>query len=81
MRHCTHFDAEAHFSKLLDATLLGESCVITKNGIKVALLSPYEENEVNRPVDDAIRAIKNLRKGLFLGKELSINTLRKKRKH
>ncbi len=71
------FDAKTHFSELLQATSLGQEFTITRHGQKVAMLIPFQEKEQSvRSVSGAIRAIKNLRSGVSLGKKTSIKQLR-----
>jgi hypothetical protein len=44
--------------------------------VQVAMLIPFTENEEGiNPATNAIRAIKNLRKGITFGKELSIKKM------
>ena len=55
----------------------GEECVITKHGIKVAIIIPFkEQRELLNPVKESIRTLKTLRKEVTLGKNLSIHALR-----
>lgn len=76
MKHYGAFQAKTHFSEILGNVMLGEKCIITKNGVKVAMLIPFKQEElVIDPVADAIRAIKTLRKGITLGKKLSIKKM------
>lgn len=76
MRQYGVFDAKTHFSELVDAVVQGEKCVITKHGNKVAMLIPFTQEEIVSPTKGAIRAIKKLRKGITLGKDLIIKDLR-----
>lgn len=67
------FEAKTHFSELLSSVIQGERIVITKHGIRVAMLIPFNEvNEKKDQVVDAIRMIRQLRKGVKLGPHLSI---------
>lgn len=71
------FDAKTHFSSLLAKVEQGEKIIITKHGQEVAMLIPISsEYPKTNPVSDAIAAIKRLRKGVTLGKGLSVKTLR-----
>lgn len=76
MKQMGAFEAKTHFSELLQAISRGESCIITRHGLKVALLSPFEEEKSSSPVKDAIRNMKKSRRGRILGKDLSIKQLR-----
>lgn len=76
MKHFGAFKAKTHFSELLNSVMNGEKFIITKHGIQVAMIIPYtQKEECVEPVKDAIRAIKNLRKGMTLGKQLSIKKM------
>ena len=76
MKHFGAFEAKTHFSELLGNVINGEKFIITKHGVQVAMIIPFtqEKNAVD-PVKDAIRAIKKLRKGVTLGKKLSIKKM------
>lgn len=66
-----------HFSPLLGDVIKGEKFIITKNGVQVAMIIPHtKEEKGSHPAEDAIRAIKKLRKGTNLGKKLSIRKMR-----
>lgn len=76
MRHLGAFEAKTHFSEILASVLKGNKFVITKRGVEVAMLVPCskKDDEIN-PVEDAIRALKKLRKGVTLGKKFSIREM------
>lgn len=77
MKHFGAFEAKTHFSELLMAVINGEKFVITKHGVQVAMIIPFTQKEEGiDPKKDAIRALKNLRKGITLGKKLSIKKMR-----
>ncbi|MBA3238823.1 MAG: type II toxin-antitoxin system prevent-host-death family antitoxin [Parachlamydiaceae bacterium] len=76
MKQYGAFDAKTHFSEILNSVAQGEKCVITRHGIKIALLIPFSSEESMNPAQEAIRTIKALRKGITLGKEISIKKLR-----
>lgn len=77
MKHFDVFEATTHFSELLKDVMNGEKFIITKHGVQVAMIIPFTLHEhVSDPVDDAIRALKKLRKGITLGKKLSIRKMR-----
>lgn len=75
MRQFGAFEAKTHFSELLGEVINGEKIVITKHGTKVAMIIPFIQEKEANPVQDAIRALKKLRKGITLGKELSIKEM------
>lgn len=76
MKHFGAFEAKTHFSELLADVINGEKFIITKHGVQVAMIIPFtHEEEGIDPVKDAIRALKNLRKGVTLGKKLSIRKM------
>lgn len=76
MKHFGAFEAKTHFSELLNHVINGEKFIITKHGIQVAMIIPFtQEEEGIDPVKNAIRALKKLRKGITLGKKLSIKKM------
>ena len=76
MRQFGAFEAKTHFSELLADVINGEKFVITKHGVQVALIIPFtKEEEGIDPVTDAIRTLKTLKKGITLGKNLSVREL------
>lgn len=77
MKNYGAFEAKTHFSEILGDVINGEKCIITKHGVRVAMIIPFtQEEEGIDPVDDSIRALKKLRKGITLGKKLSIRKMR-----
>lgn len=77
MQHIGAFDAKTHFSRLIAEVEQGKSFIITKHGHIVAKLIPTEElDETSNQVAVAIQNIKKLRKGVTLGKKLTIKQLR-----
>ncbi len=70
------FDAKTHFSELLAAVCIGQEFTITRHGHSVAKLIPFSEEEKESDALTAIRAIKNLRAGIKLGKDLTVKALR-----
>jgi|688.fasta_scaffold16104_10 prevent-host-death family protein len=77
MKHLGAFEAKTHFSEILGNVIKGEKFIITKHGAKVAMIVPFSnEKESINPIKDAIRAIKKLRKGISIGKKLSIRQMR-----
>lgn len=76
MRHFGAFEAKTHFSEILGDVMNGEAFIITKHGVQVAMMIPFtQKGDSLDPVADAIRALKNLRKGITLGKKLSIKKM------
>lgn len=77
MRTVGAFDAKTHFSQLLLEVEKGEKFIITKHGDEIAMLVPIEKaNLAINLTQNAIQNIKKLRKGVTLGKGLSIKALR-----
>lgn len=77
MKQFGAFKAKTHFSELLAEVMQGERFVITKNGVRVAMLVPFiQKDEEVDSVEDAIRTIIKLRKGVTLGKRLSIKKMK-----
>jgi len=77
MKHFGAFEAKTHFSELLSSVCQGEKFIITKHGVQVAMIVPFnkEEEEIDS-TENAIRALKKLRKGITLGEKLSIRKMR-----
>lgn len=75
MKHYGAFEAKTHFSELLGDVIRGEKLIITKHGVKVAMIVPFTQEEETDPVNDTIRNLKKLRKGIKLGKNLSIKDM------
>jgi prevent-host-death family protein len=76
MKQFGAFEAKTHFSELLGDVINGEKYIITKHGVQVAMIIPFtQEIKGIDPVNDAIRALKKLRKGITLGKKLSIKKM------
>lgn len=76
MKYIGAFEAKTHFSQLLLEVAAGCKIAITKHGHKVAMLVPIEDTTENNPTLEAIKAIRNLRKGVTLGKKLTIKAMR-----
>jgi antitoxin (DNA-binding transcriptional repressor) of toxin-antitoxin stability system len=77
MKQFGSFEAKTYFSEILGEVIKGESFVITKHGVKVAMIIPFTQKEKGvDPVKNSIRAIKKLRKGITLGKKLSVRKMR-----
>ncbi len=72
------FEAKTHFSEILAAVIKGKKFIIKKHGKQVAMIIPFDqEKEFNTP-DDSIEVIKKLRKGVRLGKGLSIKKMKER---
>jgi prevent-host-death family protein len=70
------FKAKTHFSELLAEVMRGKKFIITKRGVKVAMIIPFKDQEGKiDPVEEAIDTLKALRKGITLGKETSIRKM------
>jgi prevent-host-death family protein len=76
MKHYGAFEAKTHFSEILGEVIKGEKFVITKHGVQVAMIIPFTKEEEITPARNAIRALKKLRKGITLGKKLTIRKMR-----
>lgn len=73
------FYAKTHFSELLAQVAEGGKFLISRHGHTVAMLIPFMKNasdEKELAISSAIRAIRNLRDGTKLGKNLSIKEMR-----
>ena len=72
MRTVGSYEAKTHLPQLLERVARGEKILITRHGQAVAMLVPAEEKP---EVPDAIRKIRELRKGVTLGPDLTIRQL------
>jgi len=71
------FEAKTHFSQLLAKVIKGETVTITRHGQEVALLIPITLSKTSEnATQHAINSIRHLRKGVTLGKDLSIKRLK-----
>jgi prevent-host-death family protein len=61
------FDAEAHFSELLEKVESGAEITITKQGVPVAKIVPLQRRHSVEERREAIERIKQLSQGLSLG--------------
>ncbi len=70
------FEAKTHFSQLLTKVIKGETIIITKHGEPVAKLIAISKEQISS--NQAVNAVKNirqLRKGNKLGKNLKLKDL------
>ncbi len=68
------YEAKTHLPALLDSVEQGEKVVITRRGMPVAILIPYQEEKPTP--DDAIQALLKFRQGKKLN-GLSISEMKK----
>ncbi len=59
------YEAKTHLPKLVERVAKGETITITKHGIPVAILAPPPRTS-KMTADDAVDAIRRLRKGVRL---------------
>jgi prevent-host-death family protein len=59
------YEAKTHLPKLLERVAQGERITITKHGVPVAVLAPYDP-EKNADVEVVIRALREFRAGVRL---------------
>lgn len=67
------YEAKTHLSKLLAAVEQGETIVITRHGKEIAHLTPPPKRV--RSVNEALDELRELRKGLTLGPDVTIKEL------
>lgn len=71
------FEAKTRFSELLKNVTQGETVLITKHGEEVALLIPVKKSGQRlTSAAQAVETIKMLRKGVTLGRGLSIKKMK-----
>ena len=59
------YEAKTHLPKLLERVAEGQSITITKHGVPVAVLSPYDA-EKNADVQEVIQSLREFRDGKSL---------------
>lgn len=74
MTSISYYEARTRFSELLDQVARGKTILITRRGRPAALLAP-PPRDAGKDVRQVIRAMKELRRGNTLGKDLSIHDL------
>lgn len=67
------YEAKTHLSKLLAAVERGETIVITRHGKEIAHLTPPPRR--SRSVSEALDELRELRKGITLGPDVTIKEL------
>jgi prevent-host-death family protein len=68
------YEAKTHLAQLLARVARGESILITKNGQPVAQLVPPDAGD-KPEAREAMRRMRELRKGVVLGADLSLREL------
>jgi prevent-host-death family protein len=68
------YEAKTHLPKLLERVARGERILITRHGHAVAMLVPAGP-EKRLKVEDAIKKMRELRKGVTLGPSLTIRQM------
>ena len=68
------YEAKTHLPKLLERVAHGESIMITRHGQAVAMLVPPQTDQKDE-VRNAVRKMRELRKGVTLGPGLTIRKL------
>ena len=74
MRTVGSYEAKTHLPRLLDEVAGGEEITITKHGVPVAVLVPPSGTKRRSP-GEVIEELKELRKGVRLGEDLTIRDL------
>ena len=74
MEHVGAYEAKTHLAQLLDRVARGESIVITRHGVPVAVLQPPDGTK-KRPVREIVDEMRELAKGNELGDEITIREL------
>jgi prevent-host-death family protein len=73
MKSIGAYEAKTHLPKLLEQVAEGQQITITKHGVPVAVLSPYD-SEKNVDILEVIRSLREFRKGNRL-EDLSIRDM------
>lgn len=74
MRTVGSYEAKTHLPRLLDEVAGGEEITITKHGVPVAVLVPPPEKR-RKSTREVIEELRELRKGVRLGDDLTIREL------
>lgn len=74
MKTVGSYEAKTHLSRLLDEVARGEEVTITKHGVPVAVLVP-PAGKARRSAREVIEELKEFRKGVTLGEDLTIRQL------
>ena len=74
MRTVGSYEAKTHLPRLLDEVAGGEEITITKHGVPVAVLVPPPDRR-GRSTREVIEELRELRKGVRLGDDLTIRDL------
>lgn len=74
MRTVGSYEAKTHLPRLLDEVAEGEEITITKHGVPVAVLVPPSRTK-RRSTGEVIEELRELRKGVRLGEDLTIREL------
>lgn len=74
MKTIGSYEAKTHLPRLLDEVAAGEEITITKHGVPVAVLVPPPGGK-RRSTREVIEELKELRKGVRLGDDLTIRDL------
>ena len=69
------YEAKTHLPQLLERVAKGESILITRRGVPVAVLAPPPVRETDKDVRQVIREMKALRQQNTLGEGLSLRDL------
>jgi prevent-host-death family protein len=75
MREIGAFEAKNRLGTLLDWVELGEEIIITRRGEAVARLVPNRPKNDNADARTAAQEIRDMRRGVTLGAELTIRDL------
>ncbi len=74
MKTVGSYEAKTHLPQLLERVALGEKILITKHGHAIAMLVPAKTDK-KRDVREAVQRMRELRKGVRLGPDLTIRQM------
>lgn len=69
MKQVGAYEAKTHLAQLLDEAATGAIIAITRRGVPVAMLVPYQEK--NTDAKSAVAELRKWRKGISWGKGMS----------
>ncbi|HVV67616.1 MAG TPA: type II toxin-antitoxin system prevent-host-death family antitoxin [Gammaproteobacteria bacterium] len=69
MKHIGSYEAKTHLAQLLDEVIKGNVITITRRGVPIAILAPYQEKDTDAKL--AVAELRNWRKGISWGKGMN----------
>lgn len=71
MKQVGAYEAKTHLAQLLDEVVSGNLISITRRGVPVAMLVPYQDQKKTVDAKSAVASLRQWRKGITWGKDMS----------